>query len=894
MSARSNGNYSNGLDVDPTIFFQTASFPFESVAPKSPSTALGYMSAMVWDKTQRLFTYVFFFFTWPVLFFFHWILLLLDRYHRQTVAAYRRQWNHSSVPHVRPVRVSASREFSLENWHLRCEDGRQRWSYGELLNEEEGNKLGKMQAAGLGYFPPGDAPMVGEHYEWAASSAVSPTKEPDMRAIKEKRRRFVERYQLGLNTTTEVRRRSSPEDAMRDGAEFLLRLQDPYSGHWPNDYSGPLFLTPGMIFVKFVIAGGDIQRMFPPHKDHRHKNDRPCRCGEAERLECIRYLRNYMNEDGGFGQHTEGHSTMLGTVLNYTALRLMGVPADDPDIVRVRTWIRSRGGAVSIPTWGKMWLCVVGLYTWEGVNPVPPELLLLPNWFPFSLGRLWCHSRVIAVPFSYLYGTRWAPQPHSLLESLRRELYTEPYNQIQWEKHRNNIFSTDCYTPFSSFYKFVVKILCFYELFHIKSLRRLAIEVAWKHIAYDDEDTDFICLGPVNKAMDMLITWIREGEQSGRFQNHLSRVDDYFFMGPEGMRMCGYNGSQLWDTAFAVQAICACGMELLYPQEMSLAHHYVDIAQVQKNPEAAEHFYRHRTKGAWNFSTRSQSWQVSDCTAEGLRVILLLRHKPFSILRIRDAVDEILSLRNKDGGWASYEPTRAPLYVELFNSSDLFKDVMLDYSYAECSSSCIHTLSLFREHYPGYRRADVNNAIREGVRFVLSLQRPDGSFYGSWAVCFTYAMWYVAEALCVSREISDMANHPRCVRLIDFLLQHQNDDGGWGEDVNACVRGVWVDNASGSQIVNTAWAVMAIMSAAGDSARASAKRREQIVVAVERGIRLIMSRQLVTGDWAQERISGVFNGNNPIHYPGYKNVMPVWALGKYNRWKKDYTIPRRH
>ncbi|KAF8302797.1 putative lanosterol synthase [Trypanosoma cruzi] len=879
------------MSGDSPSMSSSGAFSFESVVPKPPTKWSEHMRSVLLAAGRMLSLFLFFFFTWPILLLFHGLLTLLDRHNRRVVLKHQQRWPFESVPHVRPVRVAASREFPIENWHLRCEDGRQRWCYGELLNEEEGNTLGKAQAAGLTILPSEDVPMVGEHYEWAAGNAVTPTKEPDMRAIKEKQRRFLEQYQLGLHNTTEIRRRASPEDAMRDGVEFLLRLQDPYSGHWPNDYSGPLFLTPGFIFTKFIVAGGDIRKMFPPHRDHQHKNDEPCRCGEAERVEMIRYLRNYMNKDGGFGQHTEGHSTMLGTALNYVALRFMGVPADDADATRARAWIRSHGGAVSVPTWGKVWLCIVGLYSWDGINPIPPELSLLPDWFPLSQGRLWCHSRVISVPFSYLYGIRWAPEPHPLLEALRQELYTEPYDQIQWDQHQSNICNLDCYTPLSSTYKLVAVLLKLYEKWHIKSLRRHALEVAWSHVAYDDEDTKFICLGPVNKALDMLLTWIREGENSGRYQNHVSRVADYIYMGPEGMRVCGYNGSQLWDTSFAVQAVCACNMELLYPQQMSLAHHYIDVAQVQKDPKSAAHFYRHRTKGAWNFSTASQSWQVSDCTAEGLRVVLLLRHNPFSVSRIRDAVDEILSLRNAKGGWASYEPTRAPLYVELFNSSDAFKDVMTDYAYAECSSSCVHTLALFREHYPGYRRAEINAAIREGLKFVLSLQRPDGSFYGSWGVCFTYAAWIVASALCISREIPDMANHPSCMRLIGFLLSHQNADGGWGEDVTASVRSLWVDNPSGSQVVNTAWAVMAIMSAAGEAARSLPRWREQISVAVERGIRLIMSRQLVTGDWAQERISGVFNGNNPIHYPGYKNTMPVWALGMYNTWKKTYTAP---
>lgn len=34
---------------------------------------------------------------------------------------------------------------------------------------------------------------------------------------------------------------------------------------------------------------------------------------------------------------------------------------------------------------------------------------------------------------------------------------------------------------------------------------------------------------------------------------HLPRVYDYLWLAEDGMKMQGYNGSQLWDTSFAVQ-----------------------------------------------------------------------------------------------------------------------------------------------------------------------------------------------------------------------------------------------------------------------------------------------------------------------------------------------------
>jgi squalene cyclase len=47
---------------------------------------------------------------------------------------------------------------------------------------------------------------------------------------------------------------------------------------------------------------------------------------------------------------------------------------------------------------------------WDGHNPVPPEMWLLPDWTPFHPGRLWCHCRMVYLPMCYLYGTKFTYQ----------------------------------------------------------------------------------------------------------------------------------------------------------------------------------------------------------------------------------------------------------------------------------------------------------------------------------------------------------------------------------------------------------------------------------------------------------------------------------------------------
>lgn len=99
-------------------------------------------------------------------------------------------------------------------------------------------------------------------------------------------------------------------------------------------------------------------------------------------------IKNYLYarqhpEDGGWGLHIEGESTVFGTAMNYTVMRLLGASAEDPRMVRARGTLHKLGGAVMGPHWAKFWLSVLGVCEWDIVNPVPPEL-----WYGLATRRL--------------------------------------------------------------------------------------------------------------------------------------------------------------------------------------------------------------------------------------------------------------------------------------------------------------------------------------------------------------------------------------------------------------------------------------------------------------------------------------------------------------------------
>ena len=58
------------------------------------------------------------------------------------------------------------------------------------------------------------------------------------------------------------------------------------------------------------------------------------------------------------------------------------------------------------------------------------------------------------------------------------------------------------------------------------------------------------------------------------------RLQDYLWVAEDGMKMQGYNGSQLWDTSFAVQALAAASLGADADRCLRKAHDYIERSQV--------------------------------------------------------------------------------------------------------------------------------------------------------------------------------------------------------------------------------------------------------------------------------------------------------------------------
>uniref|UniRef100_A0A8C0F8W5 Terpene cyclase/mutase family member n=1 Tax=Bubo bubo TaxID=30461 RepID=A0A8C0F8W5_BUBBB len=590
------------------------------------------------------------------------------------------------------------------------------------------------------------------------------------------------------------------------------------------------------------------------------------------RKEMVRYLRSVQLPDGGWGLHVEDKSTVFGTALNYIALRILGLGPDDPDIVRARVNLHSKGGAVGIPSWGKFWLAVLNVYSWEGMNTLLPEMWLLPTWFPAHPSRLWCHCRQVYLPMSYCYARRLSAEEDELIRSLRQELYVQDYASIDWPAQRNNVAACDVYTPHSWLLGAAYAIMNVYEAHHSTHLRQRAITELYDHIKADDRFTKCISIGPISKTINMLVRWFVDGENSSAFQEHVSRIPDYLWLGLDGMKM---------------QVKCCRSSA---PGTSSLPSLVSCLLQIPENPPDYQKYYRHMNKGGFPFSTRDCGWIVADCTAEGLKSVMLLQEKcPFIAKlvppeRLFDAVNVLLSMRNSDGGFATYETKRGGRLLELLNPSEVFGDIMIDYTYVECTSAVMQALRHFHDEFPEHRLVEIclplgiavalilQETLQKGLDFCCKQQRADGSWEGSWGVCFTYGTWFGLEAFAsMQHTYRNGSARQEVARACQFLLSKQMADGGWGENFESCEQRTYVQSDT-SQIHNTCWALLGLMAV-----------RYPDTDVLERGIKVLLDKQLPNGDWPQENIAGVFNKSCAISYTAYRNVFPIWTLGRFCR-----------
>ncbi|MCA9681046.1 MAG: squalene--hopene cyclase, partial [Myxococcales bacterium] len=575
------------------------------------------------------------------------------------------------------------------------------------------------------------------------------------------------------------------------------------------------------------------------------------------------------------------HSWMFHTVLGYVTLRLLGHDNGDPLAAEALAWIHRHGGPYRSPTWGRIWLALLGLYPWEHIQPLLPELWLLPDDSPMHPRRLYCHMRLIYLGLSYLWGARVEADADPLLEALRRELYPEGWDLDRFAAARDEIVDTDLYEPVGRGLQWLFAGARLAARAVPGLVRRRALDRAWEHIEFEFRSTDWVCLSPVNGMLFCLATWSRDRRHPD-LDRAVAGIEYWVWEDEdEGMRICGAR-SNIWDTSFALQALCE-GPEL--EQAASLVRRATDWlprAQIRSEIPGGLRHYRAPARGGWGFADEHHPWPVSDCTAEALEALLHAEHRDwlaadtgFDRGRKLDAVEFILQRQNDDGGFGSYESRRGSMMLRRFNPAEMYGNCMLEYSYTECTASCVRALAVARDalgaRMPGALHARVHEAIDAGVRFLLSTQDPStGAWQGFWGVNFTYGTFFAVAGLMAAGLDRE---HVALRRAVRFLLSRQRPDGGWGERYEGVLEGRErdLDPDEPSRVVQTAWAVLTLQQAAPERGRE----------AIERGVAFLLASQRADGGWDHDASVGVFFNTAVLDYRLYKLVFPTWALARF-------------
>lgn len=646
-------------------------------------------------------------------------------------------------------------------------------------------------------------------------------------------------------------------DVAQAYARALERLR---AGQQPKGaVAGEVVWNP-MLVCQYVIACHVLGRPIDPARKRRIR----------------RALERQVRPDGGWGMHPDSDSWLFHTTLGYVALRLLGHPASDPLAAGALRWIRAHGGVVKIPTWGRIWLALLGLYPWDGVQPILPEMWLLPESTPVHPRRLYCHMRLIYLGLSYLYGTRMRAKSAPILDDLRDELYEGAYDRAPFRAHRDDIAATDLFEAPNAGLRAAFAGMRALEKLSPGLVRRRGLAKALEHVMFEFRSTGYVCLSPVNGLLFNLALYHHDPHHP-ELDQAFQGLEYWFWEDDiEGARICGAR-SDIWDTSFLLQALAEGPRSDTSDAIARDAATWLPTAQVRGDiPGGADH-YRDPADGGWGFADERHPWPVSDCTAEALEALIHTAHRgtaePLPRARQLAALRFVLGRQNEDGGFGSYEPRRGSMALKYFNPAEIYGNCMLEYSYSECTASCVRGLAVARralgQELPPGLRGELDAAIDRGVQFLLRAQHPDGGWLGFWGINITYGTFFVVPALLAAGIPHQHASIRRAVR---WLVARQRPDGGWGESFEGLLHGRDVQLPPGepSLVVQTAWAVLTLLSAAPGEEEA-----------IRRGISYLLAKQADHGGWPKERASGVFFNTAVLDYDLYKLVFPAWALARY-------------
>jgi squalene-hopene/tetraprenyl-beta-curcumene cyclase len=621
-------------------------------------------------------------------------------------------------------------------------------------------------------------------------------------------------------------------------ARTYLFAQQHEDGYWCGELEADTTLESDYIAIHTLLGTGNPSRM----------------------QRAVPEIIRHQNADGGWPIYTGGPSNISASVKAYLALKLIGYGADHPVLERARIKILELGGATECNTFTKIYLCFLGQYDWEAVPAVPPEIVLFPNWFWFNLYEISSWSRAILVPLSIAYAKK--PFKKISAEMGIDELFVGgrhgKHLHLKWASKK---------ISWRNFFLVLNRVVHFCERFHIRPLRYLALKKAERWMLERFEKSDGLgaiypgilnsivalrCLG-YSTDDPQVIRALSEFEKLGIDEPGITDHSESTFR----MQPCM---SPVWDTALAMFALGESGISKTDPRMLKAADWILSKEVRNKGDWAVK--VPNVAPGGWYFEFNNEFYPDVDDSAMvllGLDKVENPRERYQHEVSQR-ATDWIFAMQCKNGGWASFDKDNTRMVFQNIPFAD--HNAMLDPPTVDITGRVLEMLA-------AYGVTGDDKRVKKAIKFILSEQEPDGSWFGRWGVNYIYGTMLVLRGL----QAMGVDHHePYVQQGAEWLRMVQNSDGGWGESCgsydDATTRGIGPSTPS-----QTAWAIMGLL-AAGDTRSES----------VQRGILYLLETQRPDGHWDEDQYTGTgFPRVFYLAYHLYRDYFPLIALSTYSR-----------
>ncbi len=574
---------------------------------------------------------------------------------------------------------------------------------------------------------------------------------------------------------------------------------------------------------------------------------------EEQTRQSASWIRSQQRPDGTWANFYGGPGDLSTTIESYAALRLAGDPPDAAHMRAAATFILDGGGIERSRVFTRLWLALFGMWPWEDLPVLPPEMIFLPHWFPLNIYDFACWARQTIVALTVVSAFRPVRPTSFTLDELKTGLPPEPIEPLRTWAGR---------------FQRLDQALHAYQRRPLTPLRRAALRRAGKWILERQEaDGGWGGIQPPWVYSLIALDLLGYPPDHPALRAGLEGLEGFTITQGDQRRLEACQ-SPVWDTALALIALRDAGLPGDHPALLRAAD-WVLGEEIRVRGDWAVR----RPKlppGGWAFEFANDNYPDIDDTAEVVLALRRVAHPDSSgppdlpepehlDAAIARGAAWTIGMRSRNGAWGAFDAdntSQLPLELPFCDFGAVTDPPSADVT--------AHVVEMLAEL--GMGSAAVT---RGGIDWLLREQEADGSWFGRWGANHLYGTGAVVPALVAAGM---KPSHPAIVRAVRWLEQVQQPNGGWGEDLRSYDDPSW--RARGEPTASqTAWALLALLAAGRHGSRA-----------VERGVAWLAATQRPDGSWDEPQFTGTgFPGDFYINYHLYRIVFPVMALGRYVR-----------